>query len=250
MENYVRSRQRKGKTATEVRQDLEAHGYDRPAAEAFVMMHWESKELDDWGKKRCVHFETSGCCLAQANKKAKRLVVQGAQEDPFGHRRQTREARFAGKTRVIMRTKGGDMFGKKKTDETKKRRWPKVAALLATGAAAASGLIVFASKRSASKWPKDGDPYGDSHFFYFEGVIMEFPKDRDFMYYEDNGDNTVTVTIRFKEFEGTVVFPGELANIIGAALTEDFDFQRHLAEFAPQGVVIPDDKTIEDFSQE
>lgn len=47
MENYVRSRQRKGKKATEVRQDLEDHGYDRAAAEAFVMMHWESKELDD-----------------------------------------------------------------------------------------------------------------------------------------------------------------------------------------------------------
>lgn len=79
---------------------------------------------------------------------------------------------------------------------------------------------------------------------------MEFPKDRDFMYYEDNGDNTITVTLRFKGEQGTVVFPGELADILESALSSDFDFQKHVAEFAPQGVVVPDDKAIEDFTQE
>lgn len=44
------------------------------------------------------------------------------------------------------------MFKKdRKTDDVKKRRWPKVAALLATGAAAASALFVFAQKKSTSK---------------------------------------------------------------------------------------------------
>jgi SOS response regulatory protein OraA/RecX len=45
MKNYVRSRQRKGKTASEIRDDLIKHGYDRFAADALVMMHF--KRADD-----------------------------------------------------------------------------------------------------------------------------------------------------------------------------------------------------------
>jgi hypothetical protein len=44
------------------------------------------------------------------------------------------------------------MFKKnRKTENVKKRRWPKVAALLTTGAAAASAVFVFAQKKNTSK---------------------------------------------------------------------------------------------------
>lgn len=48
MQNYVRSRQRKGKTAKQVQYDLVDHGYDYHAAYAFVMAHWE---IPDEGRK-------------------------------------------------------------------------------------------------------------------------------------------------------------------------------------------------------
>lgn len=47
MQNYVRSRQRKGKTPQQVIDDLVARGdYDEYAAYAFVIMHWEIKDKD------------------------------------------------------------------------------------------------------------------------------------------------------------------------------------------------------------
>lgn len=44
------------------------------------------------------------------------------------------------------------MFKKKeKIEDVKKRRWPKRAAIVATGAGIASALFVFANKRGTSK---------------------------------------------------------------------------------------------------
>ena len=51
MENYIRSRQRKGKKPSEVRKDLEKVGYDFYAAEGLVMLHWKYEEGDN-GTKR------------------------------------------------------------------------------------------------------------------------------------------------------------------------------------------------------
>lgn len=47
MQNYVRSRQRKGKTPKETRDDLVQHGYDIHAAHGLVMMHWETSESEE-----------------------------------------------------------------------------------------------------------------------------------------------------------------------------------------------------------
>ncbi len=44
MANFIRSRQRKGITATEVRKVLTERGYDLHAARALVMMHWVISE--------------------------------------------------------------------------------------------------------------------------------------------------------------------------------------------------------------
>ena len=48
MHNYIQSRKRKGKTANQVRSDLENRGYDHHAARGLVMLHWiEDEELDE-----------------------------------------------------------------------------------------------------------------------------------------------------------------------------------------------------------
>lgn len=44
LENYVRSRQRKGKSAHDIVGDLMRAGYDSYAAQGLVMMYWETKE--------------------------------------------------------------------------------------------------------------------------------------------------------------------------------------------------------------
>ena len=44
MENFIQSRQRKGKTAKEVVTDLERAGYDMHAARGLVMKYWEMEE--------------------------------------------------------------------------------------------------------------------------------------------------------------------------------------------------------------
>lgn len=41
MENYIRSRQRKGKSAGDIRADLIREGYDVHAAQAFIYQYWE-----------------------------------------------------------------------------------------------------------------------------------------------------------------------------------------------------------------
>lgn len=46
MENYIRSRQGKGKTATDIREDLQKHGYDFHAASALIIRYWEYKETE------------------------------------------------------------------------------------------------------------------------------------------------------------------------------------------------------------
>lgn len=47
MENFIRSRQRKGKTATEAKKDLMQYGYDEHAARGLVMLHWERKVTEE-----------------------------------------------------------------------------------------------------------------------------------------------------------------------------------------------------------
>jgi hypothetical protein len=42
IENFIRSRQRKNKTATDIVADLQKYGYDYHAARALVMKHWET----------------------------------------------------------------------------------------------------------------------------------------------------------------------------------------------------------------
>lgn len=47
MENYIQSRRRKGKTARQIHEDLQNHGYDHFAAHALVMLHWYTQEEKD-----------------------------------------------------------------------------------------------------------------------------------------------------------------------------------------------------------
>lgn len=44
IQNYIRTRQKSGKTASQIRDDLQSAGYDLHAAQAFIWMHWESEE--------------------------------------------------------------------------------------------------------------------------------------------------------------------------------------------------------------
>lgn len=43
LENYIRKRQRKGKSPEQIMGDLKNHGYDHFAAQGLVMLHWEDK---------------------------------------------------------------------------------------------------------------------------------------------------------------------------------------------------------------
>lgn len=47
MENFIKSRQKKGKMPREVRKDLEDRGYDFYAAQGLVMRYWEFEEEND-----------------------------------------------------------------------------------------------------------------------------------------------------------------------------------------------------------
>lgn len=47
MQNYIRTRQRKGRTGMQILDDLMAAGYDRFAAEAFVMQYWEETKKEN-----------------------------------------------------------------------------------------------------------------------------------------------------------------------------------------------------------
>lgn len=42
--NYIQSRKRKGKTATEAKEDLIQAGYDEYAARGLIMMHWSDSD--------------------------------------------------------------------------------------------------------------------------------------------------------------------------------------------------------------
>lgn len=47
MKNFIRSRQKKGKTANQIKEDLEKHGYDQYAAQGLVMIYFEVKDEDN-----------------------------------------------------------------------------------------------------------------------------------------------------------------------------------------------------------
>lgn len=51
MKNYIRSRQNKGKTATQIKEDLMKAGYDGFAATGLITLHWDfgdnSEEKED-----------------------------------------------------------------------------------------------------------------------------------------------------------------------------------------------------------
>lgn len=69
---------------------------------------------------------------------------------------------------------------------------------------------------------------------------MDFPTDKNYMYFEDNGDGTITATMKLDEMQGTAVLPGCLLDMIDASMGPDFDYHTYMSDLVPKIVPIPD----------